>query len=148
MGPREETIDFGANVFNLFEGMFNNIEEWWDSNPYKPLYSCPSYPPVDIFVKKNKDLVFKFAVAGYEESAINLNFIDDYMIVKIEKEEENKKHYLWRGIRHSKVEERYYVPSSKYKEYDAEAKLKGGILTVMIPAKEEIKPKAIKITIS
>lgn len=148
MGPRREIIDFGFNdAFNLFEKMFNNIEGFWCMDDSKPIYSCAPFPPTDVYVKENKDLVFKFAVAGYGEDAIKLDFNDDYMVMKIEKEEkeEKEKHYLRKGIKYSKVEERYYVPSMKYDRDNVEASLRDGILTVMIPAREEAKPKTIKI---
>lgn len=149
MGPRGDLIKFGHGMVDVFDRMFGNFDDFWNDFPEINFYSYASFPPTDIYVKDNKDLVFEFAVAGYPEDAISIDFHSDYMTIKTEIKDakEEKGHFLKRGIRYSKVEERYYVPSSKYNRDEAKAELKSGLLRVVIPAKEEVKPKPLKITI-
>jgi len=107
-----------------------------------------SFPPTNIILKKNKDLVFEFAIAGYDVNDIYLSFEDDTMILEIKKKEsklEDGDEYIFKGIKESSIKSHYYVPSSKYDTSKTKATMKNGVLKIEIPKKEEAKAKLIDI---
>ncbi len=140
------------------EYLFSTPSIWyppWDYSytvfqklPYE-LCSNPSSPPVDIYRDKNKSLHYLWAVAGYGLDNISVEFEDGYLLLTLEKEESKKiqkdRVYLTRGIKHGKIENKYFI-GDKYDTKNISAKLKEGILEVVIPMKEEEKP--VKISVS
>lgn len=121
----------------------------------EPVSKLPSkivtstYPPADMYVEKDSgNLVFEFAVAGYQESEVGLSFEEDYLILTLsahEAEDTDNRDYFQKGIKRSKSETRCFVPASKYDVRKVEASINKGILKVSIPAREESKPFSIKI---
>lgn len=131
----------------------------WPWNPldsYMPIFqklpmelcSNPSSPPVDIYRDKERSLHYLWAVAGYNIDQISVEFEDGYLHLTLDKEESKKeakdKVYLTRGIKYGKIENKYFV-GDKYDTKKVTAKLKEGILEVIIPMKEEEKPSKVKI---
>lgn len=117
------------------------------------VYGCSSFPPADISINEDtKNLTFKFAVAGYDEEGVNIDFSDDKMVLTLEKPKSElkgdtpeKETYFNKGIKRSKSVSSYPLPMSKYDVDATEATLKDGILTVKIPAKPEVKAKKVSI---
>lgn len=107
------------------------------------------FPPCNIMVEeKSLDLTLEFALAGYKRENIEISFEDDYMLLKVngQKEEKDEKtEYLYNGIKRSTSYSKYYVPFSKYNTDDVKATFEDGVLKVLIPAKEERKPKKVRI---
>jgi HSP20 family molecular chaperone IbpA len=141
------------HVFDAFDEIFEQMSKghWpnWEisrgGSPFERDY--PSFPPSNVKLKEDKTIVFEFAVAGYPEKNIDLNFTGDALILKLNREEkeEEKVSFLKKGIKNSTSETRYYIPSNKYKTEEALANLKDGILTIEIPAKEPPKSKKLEI---
>ena len=48
----------------------------WTGRDFYPMYS---YPPANIYMKADKTLVFEFALAGFTEHDVNIEFKGDYM---------------------------------------------------------------------
>lgn len=107
-----------------------------------------SFPPADIYIDDAGDLHFEFAIAGYSEDHLHLSFEDNYLILKIDAldaKTEGRK-YIQRGIKHSDITAKYIVPFTKYNASQCTAKIEDGILSVIIPAREEAKPVTISIS--
>ncbi|MDR3199990.1 MAG: Hsp20/alpha crystallin family protein, partial [Spirochaetales bacterium] len=51
--------------------------KWDETTDYYPTYS---YPPLNVYIKPGKTIVFEFALAGFGEKDIELAFQGDYMI--------------------------------------------------------------------
>lgn len=144
-----------GDVSSLFDEMFNTLESviefpWERFASSSPLYTCPSFPPVDVIVKNNKDIIFKFALAGYEEDSIELEFEGDYMILTLAPQEEQLRedeHYLRRGIKKTNTRSKYYVPSGLYQQDKAEAKFRKGLLVINIPSDEKAESKKVDIQV-
>ena len=141
------------SIWNTFDQIFKDFEKTFytvETTTYDLVSKYyPNFPPVDIYIKEDKTLVFEFAVAGYPEEKIELKHHDDHLTLNLESypvDESTK--YLKKGIKGSKIESSYAVPSDKYDTTKLKATLKDGILKVEIPAraKEEIKSKKIEIT--
>jgi HSP20 family molecular chaperone IbpA len=108
-----------------------------------------NFPPMNLWVnEETKDLVFEFAVAGIPEECINIEFEGDYLLLNIANSGQVKREGFacyHTGIRSSSSKKKVYLPRSRYDIDGASANLKGGILIIAIPAKEEMKPRKLQI---
>lgn len=136
----------------IFDMLFVDFEDVFKAPTVQQggeIYHAPNFPPVNIYIdEKSKDLTFKFAVAGYRKEDASIDFNGDKMTLTL-KDNSNKIEglkLLKKGIKLPAVDSVYPVPVSKYEVENSTAEMKDGILTVKVPAKDEIKPK--KITIS
>jgi len=144
----------GTRDFINLVDWFNKIWEMpmtmvdWDAGAL--MYNAPSFPPVNVLLNKDtKDLIFEFAVAGYKEEEMDINFSGDYLILKLQINKENgdeKIKIIHNGIRKQDVCFRYYTPSDKYDQEGVVANLANGVLSVKVPAREEAQKKKIVIT--
>ncbi|MBN2738031.1 MAG: Hsp20/alpha crystallin family protein [Spirochaetales bacterium] len=124
----------------------------WDENiDYYPAYS---YPPANAYINKDKVLFFEFALAGFDEKAIDLEFRGDYMILTAKIREEEKENldevkYFKRRLKYKNIEgQKYYAPESKFDRAMVKATFKNGILKVMIPPKKVVETEeGVKINI-
>jgi len=135
------------SLFDLFEDIFLDMDGFLNTIHYQPMYPV-TFPPCDIYFKdETKDILFEFAVAGIPKESIDVSVEGDYLQLKIEKVDRRKEGYkqTQKGIKSSSVSQRFYVPSSKYTFNDIKVNLRDGILSVHIPAKEEMKRKLITI---
>jgi HSP20 family protein len=129
---------------------FRDKFKWHSHGDFYPYYS---YPPMNIFLAKDKSLVFEIALAGFDEKDIDLQFKGDYLhfTAKAPKaaEEEEGIQYFKRRLKLKGIDEqRYYVPEDKFDRDKVEARFKDGLLRVVIPAREEEKqPDGIKVRI-
>ena len=133
----------------------SNLEEkirakWDQTMDYYPAYS---YPPLNVYMKAEKTLVFEFALAGFDEKDIDLAFQGDYMIfsakVAMDVIHEDDIKYFKRKLRFKDVtEQRYYVPADKFNREMVSAVFRQGVLKVEIPPREEVvKVETVKIKI-
>ncbi len=144
----EATKSFGDA---LKEGFNPDFHFKWDEKvDYYPAYT---YPPTNVYLTKDKSMVFEFALAGFSEKDIHLEFQGDYMVLyaKCPEEEEDRTNvrYFKRRLKLRDIDDqRYYVPEDKFDRKNVKAVFKNGILKVVIPANEEIRTKdGIKIEI-
>ena len=136
-----ESTGFGHGHFDFGKHFFD------ENTDYYPNYS---YPPMNVFMTRDRTLVFEFALAGFAKKDINLSFQGDYMVfsakinstdqpsdIQVKIEEENVR-YFKRRLKMKDIEkQKYYVPLDKYAQDKVKAVYKNGILKVSIPPKEE-----------
>jgi len=147
-----------STVWNVFDKLFEDFEDAFccDYTDGSGITGCfskayPQFPPVDVYLKSKDDktIIFEFMVAGYDEKNINLDFCGNQLTLSLTKKDKeySDRKYLKRGVRHSNVEAKYYIPANKYNFDEVSAKLKDGVLTVTIPTLGELNggPKKIKI---
>lgn len=132
-----------------FEKLEEKLRAKWDeSTDYYPGYT---YPPLNVYLKADKSIVFEFALAGFDEKQIDLAFRGDYMIfsARVADEmlhEENIK-YFKRRLRFKDVtDQRYYVPEDKFDRDKVSAVFRNGVLKVVIPPRQEA-PQADRVKI-
>jgi len=127
----------GFDRFNdLFETMLNDGEERFDS-----------YPPYNIEKEGEDDYRITLAVAGFNESDLDITVQDGQLTVRgaqAEKEEEEDKTYLHRGIA-TRTFERTFRLADHIRVEDAE--MDNGLLTIHLKREipEEKKPRMIPI---
>lgn len=157
-------IDVGQIMDDIFEATRNlgetfgaekarNAAEeyfhWDDQTDYYPSYS---YPPMNVYITKEKQLVFEFALAGFRESDINIEFQGDYMIFSAkgpDLEPKDDVKYFKRRLKFKDIDnQRYYVPEDKFDRENTKAVFKNGVLHLTVPPRQEVKDKeGIKVDI-
>ncbi|MFO8065851.1 MAG: Hsp20/alpha crystallin family protein [Spirochaetota bacterium] len=151
---QREFVDLGGMMDEIFSAAENLKDVFEDRMGYKPgergfnwdarhdFYPFYSYPPANIYMTENKTIVFEFALAGFEEENVNLEFRGDYMYLNATVPEETGEqdiHYLKRRLKFKNIkDQKYYVPEDKFDREKAEAVFKNGVLTVTVPPKEEV----------
>ncbi len=135
----EAARSFSENVAaDLQFGKDGPFAPFGDENvDYYPNYS---YPPMNLFMTKDRTLIFEFAVAGFEENDIQLSFQGDYMTFSatMEKRQESDEgvRYLKRRLKMKDVEkQKYFVPADKFDQSKVKALFRNGILRVTVPAR-------------
>ena len=144
---------FGEAVHEGFKGHSykDGDDFFWDEKiDYYPAYS---YPPANVYLEEDKSIVFEFALAGFDENSLNLEFIGDYMVFSATAPDRShlnenvrffKKRLKFKDIKNQK----YYVAEDKFDREKVKASFKNGILRVAIPAKAEFTTKeGVKIEI-
>ncbi|MEW5814301.1 MAG: Hsp20/alpha crystallin family protein [Spirochaetota bacterium] len=151
----DEVFEAAQNFSDAFhEGFYCGPKScgfMWDENiDYYPAYS---YPPVNVYLTKEKSLVFEFALAGFSEKDVTLEFSGDYMVFSAKAPEEMKAgedvRYFKRRLKFKDISnQKYYVPADKFNRDEVKAIFKNGVLKVVVPAHEKVKEQAgIKIEI-
>lgn len=124
-------------------GLGEHVSKGMDWFEYKDYYPGYSYPPSNVFLTADKSMVFQFALAGFSEKDINLEFRGDYMIFSANAPEtfepESGVRFFKRRLKLKTIpEQKYYVPADKFDQEKVRAVLKNAILSVTIPAKDII----------
>lgn len=152
----DEFFDAAQNIKDGFENgfQFDNDESKGFSREnnfdYYPNYS---YPPANIYLTKDKEMIFEFALAGFNEDNISLEFQGDHMLfaAKIPDHLRNNDgvRYFKRRLKLKDIpEQKYFVPENKFDRLKVSAKFKNGILKITIPPREETnQQERVKIKI-
>ena len=149
----EATKDFGdafKKGFRLHNHEKGRPFSWDDNVDYYPHYS---YPPANVYMKEDRTLVLEFALAGFEESGIDLKYQGDYLVLSARAPEdpEDAEHlrYFKRRLKLKNIEsQKYFVPEDKFDRDQVKAVYRNGLLRVTIPSKERVEAKeGIKIEI-
>ena len=160
-------IDLGQMMDEIFEATQNFGEAFkhgfsfgkrdkdspfrWDENV--DFYPHHSYPPANVYMKGDRTLVLEFALAGFAEESVDLQFQGDYLVLNAtapEREHANDEiKYLKRRLKLKNVEnQKYYAPEDKFDRESVRAVFRNGLLTVTIPSKETVTSKeGIKVEI-
>jgi len=123
----------------------------WDEN--QDFYPSYGYPPANISLTPEREMVLEFALAGFPEDNIELQFQGDYLVLSATvpeemKAAEDRKYFKRRLKLKDVVSQRYYVPEDKFDREKVKAKYKNGLLIVTVPPKEDLETQnGIKVEI-
>ncbi len=150
----EAALDVGdafKNGFTAQCGGDRPFFQWDDRVDYYPSYN---YPPANIYLTKDRELVFEFALAGFDEKDLSLSFRGDYMIFSAKpsadrSETDEGVRYFKRRLKFKAIDEqKYYVPESKFDHDNSKAVYRSGILLITVPPKETAEQEEdVKINI-
>jgi HSP20 family protein len=153
----EATRHFSDAMSEGFKHGADNAERMfrWDERvDYYPAYS---YPPANVYLDKDNNMVFEFALAGFDNEAIDLQFKGDYMVLSAtfpaegegESESKESRKYFKRRLKMKDIEgQKYFVPEDKFDRDAVKAVYKNGVLRVFVPAKETIETaEGVKVEI-
>lgn len=104
-------------------------------------------PALDIH-QTTSEIVVKAALPGVKVEDISIDITGDTLTIKGESKAEQeikKEDYLYQERRYGKFSRSVVLPDG-LKTDKAEATMEDGILTLIIPKAEEVKPKTIKVT--
>jgi len=137
------------DIFDLFDELFNDFslpENFW--NNLNVAYQTPNFPPLNILInKKTKEMVFEFALAGYDKENIDISFKGDYLELSLKGGAKEKEDWeiVKCGIRNCDAIFKYYCPADKYSRDNIKANFSNGILRVIVQPKEKADTKMITI---
>jgi molecular chaperone IbpA len=77
-----------------FDDQFNRLAKMHDDLTK----NIPNYPPYNIKKVDDNKYVIELAVAGFSQSEIEIEFVDDKLIVKGNAKEDETQDYLFKGI--------------------------------------------------
>jgi HSP20 family protein len=138
-GFQEKSAKSGEDIFS------------WDENI--DLYPAYNYPPLNVYIDNDKNLVFEFALAGFDEKAFQLEFAADHMlfsaqVVEGHRSKPDVKYFKHRLKLKDVKEQKYYVPKEKFLQEKASAVYSAGILVVTVPPRGKTdKQDFIKVDI-
>lgn len=148
----EATQSFGEVFKNGFK--FSHREKgpfhWNENVDYYPHHS---YPPANIYITEDRTMVFEFALAGFDESGINLEFQGDYMVMSAQAPENSETpegvRYFKRRLKLKEIKaQKYYAPADKFDREQVKAVFRNGLLKVTVPSKESYETtEGVKINI-
>lgn len=160
-------IDVGRIIDEIFEAAEDFTNAFKDSVTFgsekfaglrfgekRDFYPAYSYPPANVYITDDKTMVFEFALAGFREDDIHMEFRGDHMhfsaSVSDELKPESEVRYFKRRLKLKDVKaQKYYVPSDKYDQENAKAVFHNGILRVTVPPHDVVREKeGVKINIS
>ena len=136
----------GFNFSHRERGPFH-----WDEN--MDFYPHHSYPPTNAYITEDRTMVFEFALAGFSESGINLQFQGDYMVLSAKATDDTEKpenvRYFKHRLKLKDIEDqKYFVPADKFDHDNVKAVYKNGLLKVTVPSLENVESKeGVKIHI-
>ena len=123
-------------------------------DPFEPLVSQLSRPaafmPMADVAVSDGDLVLTMDVPGLTEDDLSIELVDGYLVVRGERrlpEMAEKVNLAHRERAFGKFERRLKVPDGIDAE-DITASLDHGVLSLIVPKPERMKPKAISIATS
>jgi molecular chaperone IbpB/HSP20 family protein len=141
-----EAFKNGFNFSHRHDGPFN-----WDQNV--DYYPHHSYPPANVYMTGDRTMVFEFALAGFNQSDVNLEFQGDYMVLSAKAPADDEKtediRYFKRRLKLKNIEaQKYYVPADKFDREQVHAVYRNGLLKVTVPSLENVESKeGVKINI-
>jgi len=100
------------------------------------------YPPANVYLTKEKKLVFEIALTGFEEKDLTIQFRGDSMLFSAKAptvtEPEESIQYFKRRLKLKDIEEqRFYVPADKFNQSATQATFKNGLLRIIVPPREQ-----------
>ncbi len=123
---------------------------WETMNVVSRLPNClvtGDFPPTNILVDDKENYIIQMAVTGYPDEGVDIAFKDNYLTVSVTPDEKQFEGYKikMRGMRTTRAERKFLIPSSDFDVANSEAAIKNGMLTIKIPRREEAKPINIKV---
>jgi HSP20 family protein len=143
----EEGMAEGFQKAGEQSGNFN----WKHTTDFYPHYS---YPPTNIYLTRDRTLIFEFALAGFSEKDVTLQFQGDYLLLSARlpagEEREADVHYFKRRLKFKAVDrQRYYVPADRFDQEKVGAHYSNGLLKIKVPARDDqSEAQEIKINIT
>lgn len=143
--PFKELEDMRKDIERMFEEFFEPFprrrRRWWSREGMV-------VPNIDVYDKKG-EVVVKAELPGVEKDNIDITITKDTLTIKgeIKKDEEVKEEdYYAREISYGSFARTIALPMEVDSE-KAKATFKNGILEIVLPKKEEAKPKEIKVEV-
>jgi len=149
----DEAFQFAENIGESFDRetaeKMRRAAEQFGKGPFgnPDYYPAYLYPPSTIYLSKEKKLIFEFALAGFDEKDVSVQFRGDYLIFSAKApagpqgaaaEPDESVQYFKRRLKLRDIEEqRYFVPADKFDQAGTQANFKNGLLRLVVPPREQ-----------
>ncbi len=99
------------------------------------------YPPANVYLTPEKQLVIELALAGFNEKDVRVQFKGDYLVFSAKAPEaaapDERTQYFKRRLRMRDVDEqRYFVPADRFDQAASQATFRNGLLRIVVPPRE------------
>lgn len=140
---------FSEKLQHEMDRTFHGRGPWAEGLDFYPTYA---YPPMNVYLTSEKDLVIEMALAGFQQDDLELQFVGDYLLFSARPQtvdEVEGLRYLKRRLKLKPVEQqKYYAPADKFDQSQVSAAFKNGLLRISIPSKTVVTPKeGVKVEI-
>ncbi|MCF8719967.1 Hsp20/alpha crystallin family protein [Nitrospina gracilis] len=132
---------------------FEDADWFGQMNPWAPLWEPVSKAQESLrcnIEEKEDRYILTAAVPGWKQEEIDVGIHDGYLTIKgnhqSESKTEDEKYHL-REFSHTRFERSFTLGDGIDPE-KVEAKLEHGVLTVMLPKKEDMKPRSVKVQVN
>jgi HSP20 family protein len=121
--------------------------------PFGDCYPGYLYPPANVYLTPDKQMVLEVALAGFNEKDVSVQFRGDYLVFSAKAPEapapDERTQYFKRRLRMRDVDEqRYFVPADRFDQAASQAMFRNGLLRIMVPPRESpAATEGIKIDI-
>jgi len=133
---RRTNRDFDSLFSNFFGGdFFINQNGMYNGNQ--------SIPAVNI-AEDEEGYQIEIAVPGLAKEDINIEFDNGKLTISSNKKETEPKKYTTREFNYEGFKRTFSIPKQKVDDSNIVAKYENGVLQVVLPKREEVKPKPAK----
>lgn len=134
----------GRDLLNWFFNDDLDINEWFSLRPFR--FGMGVFPKVDIS-ETDKEIKVVANVPGVDLDKLEIEVENDMLIIsgKIEKEEEQKDEKFYRMERRYGEFMRQFVLPTKVDADKVDAKIKNGVLTIILPKIGKESKKKVKV---
>lgn len=146
--PMKELEDMRRDMERLFEEFFEPMRRrrrWWG----RPVSGGVMIPNIELYDRKN-EIVLKAEIPGVDKKDIDLTITENSLTIKGETkrtEEVKEEDFYASEISYGSFSRTIPLPVDVESD-KAKATYKDGILEIVIPKKEEAKPKEIKVDVA
>jgi HSP20 family protein len=126
---------------NFVEDFFRGPSAWEDLGQVR-------HAAADVY-ETDTEVVVKMAVPGINPDDINIQISGDTVTVSgetREEKEDKEKNYYQKQLRYGRFSQSVVLPTSVQAD-KADASFKNGMLTLILPKSEELRPKQIKVRV-
>ncbi|HHY04888.1 MAG TPA: Hsp20/alpha crystallin family protein [Thermoanaerobacterales bacterium] len=144
-GGERTLTSLQRNMDQLFDELFR-----WSENVWPSVERCERGGICVDVVDRDKDILVKANVPGFEQGDINIEVAEDNLVISGKLEEKEVKEegkYVVRERPQKIAFERLIPLNAKAIPGKAKATLKNGILEIVIPKAEPTQKKAVKIQV-
>ncbi len=131
-------------IFDAADSFSSTFQDSFGQGMKEDFYPVYSYPPTNVYMNKEKELVFEMALAGFTRENLSLTFQGDDMLFSakrpedLQEEAEDRKYFKHRLKLKDIEEQKYYVPADRFERNETKASFQNGLLRIAVPPKQEV----------
>ncbi len=129
---------------SVFDRFFNSELMDWDYSNFSSTNT--SMPAVNVR-ETNDDFIIEMAAPGMTKEDFKISLLNNTLTISSEKKnekEESDKKYTRKEFSYQSFQRSFSVPGNTVNAEKIEAKYKEGILNIILPKREEVKPQPVR----
>ena len=129
---------------SVFDRFFNNELMDWDYSNFSTTNT--SMPAVNVR-ETSEDFIIEMAAPGMKKGDFKISLLNNTLTISSEKKkekEENSGKYTRKEFSYQSFQRSFSVPGNTVNAEKIEAKYDEGILNIILPKREEVKPQPVR----